>query len=73
MFEDFVKASQDCLINIKVIHAFEITLHVTQKLFIDQFTDFIISKFLHCSAMQGKHSKIIMDLIPVHKVGTNGH
>ena len=59
-----MKASQVRLVNIEVIHAFKITLHATQKSFIDQFDDFIISKFLHHSAMWGKHSKIIVYLTP---------
>ena len=72
MFKGFAKASQVCLINIKVIYAFKIALNVTQKSIVNQFNDFVISEFLRRSAMWGKHSKIIIDLVPMCEVGANG-
>ena len=71
-FKDLMKPHHVHVIDVKVIHLFETALHAIWKLLIDQFNDFIIPDLLHCSTMWGKQSKIVILLMPMCKVLTNG-
>ena len=72
-FEDLAKPHHVHVVDVEVVHSFEITLHAIWKSLIDQFNDFIIPDLLHCSAMWWEQSKIVILLMPTRKVLTNGH
>ena len=71
MFEDLMKLCQVCVVDVKVIHAFEIALHVIQKSFIDQFNNFVPPYLLCFSAMWGEWGKIVISLMPMCHVETD--
>ena len=61
------------LVDVEVVHLFEITLHAIWKSLILQFGDFVVPDLLRHSTVQGKQSKIVILLMPMCKVLTNGH
>ena len=51
MFKELAKLCHVCIVDVEVIHAFEIALHVIQKSYIDQFNNFVIPDLLCHSTM----------------------
>ena len=51
MFKDLTKLHHVRVVDVKVVHAFKIALHVIQKPFVEQFNNFVIPDLLCHSAM----------------------
>ena len=73
MLKDLAKLHQVRVINVKFVESLEIALHAIRKLLINQFDDFVIFELLCCSTVWREKCKIIVNLMPMREVLTNGH